>query len=91
MAVYRAEHGDWPESLEQLLPEILQTVPPDPWSDGPLKYRREGDGFVLYSIGDDLEDDGGVEYEQYYDEGDVVVTNLEPDGEKIDLGADDEE
>ena len=39
------------------------TLPTDPFSPGkqPLRYRKEGTGCVLYSIGQDHTDDGGVE------------------------------
>jgi hypothetical protein len=32
----------------------------DPYSDGPLVYRRQGGDFILYSFGADFDDDGGV-------------------------------
>ena len=31
----------------------------DPYGDGPLVYRKEGESFTLYSRGCDFEDDGG--------------------------------
>ena len=34
-------------------------MPVDPYSGGPLVYRRAGDNYVLYSIGQDGDDDGG--------------------------------
>jgi len=58
---YRNDTGRLPESLEQLTAAgILQSVPDDPFSDGPLLYRRIKDGFRLYSVGEDFTDDGGV-------------------------------
>ncbi len=51
----------YPPSLEQLVPEILSTLPRDPFTaDRPLCYRREGDGYRLYSAGPDGDDDGGT-------------------------------
>ncbi|HLJ57486.1 MAG TPA: hypothetical protein VKT77_20780 [Chthonomonadaceae bacterium] len=35
------------------------TPPHDPFTSQPLHYRRDGQGFVLYSVGQDLKDDGG--------------------------------
>jgi hypothetical protein len=44
---YKARRGTFPARLNQALP-----VPPlDPFSGRPLKYRREGSGFVVYSVG----------------------------------------
>jgi hypothetical protein len=58
---YRLAHGDYPETLEVLAPQFIAQVPHDVIGGGPLKYRRTGDGmFVLYSIGWNEKDDGGV-------------------------------
>lgn len=60
LSKYQAEHGTYPERLEQLVPEILTAVPEDPFGDEPLKYRRAGAGYVLYSVGADGRDNGGL-------------------------------
>ncbi len=58
---WQLEKGEYPESLEQLIAGgYLKTLPADPYSDGPLKYAKRGEDFVLYSIGADFEDNGGV-------------------------------
>ncbi|MHC5034972.1 MAG: hypothetical protein ACYTFZ_08040 [Planctomycetota bacterium] len=57
---WRLEHGQWPESLEQLVPELLGAVPEDPFSDGKVKYARRPDGVVIYSVGRDGQDNGGI-------------------------------
>lgn len=57
---YKAGKGRWPETLGELKSTgFLSTVPMDPYSDGPLMYRRDGESFTLYSRGCDLDDDGG--------------------------------
>ncbi|BDI31879.1 hypothetical protein CCAX7_39300 [Capsulimonas corticalis] len=38
----------------------LPHLPLDPFTEGPFHYRREGDGFVLYSTGEDGNFDGGT-------------------------------
>ncbi len=58
---HRVAHGELPESLDTLVPEFLDRVPKDPFGDGPLKYERLENGFMVYSIGVDEEDDGGKE------------------------------
>ena len=58
---YRLAHGQLPESLGALVPEFLDEVPVDPFGDGPVKYKRLENGFMVYSIGVDEEDDGGKE------------------------------
>ncbi len=57
--IYKDEHGELPETLQQLTPGILDTVPLDPYSSRPLIYRRTETGSVLYSVGKDLQDNGG--------------------------------
>jgi hypothetical protein len=59
---WRVEHGEWPESLEQLVPELLPEVPEDPYSEGKLLYRRTDEGVVVYSVGEDGSDDAGVPF-----------------------------
>lgn len=61
---YQLQAGRYPESLDALVPEFLDALPIDLFSDEPLIYRREGDGFVLYSVGPNFIDDGGVTAEK---------------------------
>jgi hypothetical protein len=57
---FRAAHNRrYPASLSELAPNYLDAVPEDPFDGQPLRYRTEGAGYVLYSIGPDLKDDGG--------------------------------
>jgi hypothetical protein len=57
----RLARGRFPESLAALAPDFIAKVPHDVIGGQPLKYRREPDGlFVLYSVGWNQTDDGGV-------------------------------
>jgi hypothetical protein len=57
---YQLKNGKWPESLAELTPAFLPSIPLDPVDGKPLRYRRNEDGtYVLYSIGGDGVDDGG--------------------------------
>jgi hypothetical protein len=56
---HRRERGEWPVSLESLVPEFIQAVPEDPLSHKPLIYVVLEDGFALYSVGQDGLDNGG--------------------------------
>jgi hypothetical protein len=57
----RLARGEYPESLDALAPQFIARVPHDVIGGQPLKYRRTQDGqFVLYSIGWNETDDGGV-------------------------------
>ena len=60
LQAYRAEHGDYPETLEALAPGILRKTPDDLYAlTGTFKYRKMGKRYVLYSVGPDGKDNGG--------------------------------
>jgi hypothetical protein len=46
---YRSQHNEWPDRLQQLVPEYLPAVPPDPHDGEPLGYQRLNDCVVIYS------------------------------------------
>ena len=52
---YRQTHGTFPQSLDGI--ELKGLI--DPYTQGPLHYRTEAGGFVVYSVGEDLKDNGG--------------------------------
>jgi len=57
---YRVSHGEYPETLENLAPQFIGTVPRDIIDGVPLHYHRTADGkFSLYSIGWNQVDDNG--------------------------------
>ncbi len=57
---YERDKGEYPENL-CILVELgyLEKLPRDPYSDGPLVYKKTDDSFILYSLGENLSDDGG--------------------------------
>jgi hypothetical protein len=58
---HRLAHGEFPESLDALAPHFMENIPHDIINGQPLHYRRTDDGqFVLYSVGWNETDDGGV-------------------------------
>lgn len=59
LAAYRADHGEYPAKLTDLMPEYIAEQPKDIFGDAELHYRREGEGYVLYSVGQNGKDDGG--------------------------------
>ena len=58
---YRLAAGKLPESLSELVPSYLESVPKDPFDGNEIRYKKLEAGFVVYSIGEDLSDDGGKE------------------------------
>jgi hypothetical protein len=57
---FRSAHGSWPDSLSALAPEFLARMSIDPFDGQPLRYVRLKDSVVIYSIGPDGADDGGL-------------------------------
>ncbi|MFC1739430.1 hypothetical protein ACFL1G_10335 [Planctomycetota bacterium] len=82
---YNQDTGQYPSSFQQLVEAgYLKQLPIDPWSDKPLVYRTTDDGFILYGVGTNFEDDGGQiaiddrgRIEKYADEGDWVFWPLD--------------
>ena len=72
--LYEKQNGAYPESLRSLIDGgYMDKVPQDPFSDGPLVYRKTDDGFMLYSVGLNMIDDDGVVGERKWDQqGDAV-------------------
>jgi hypothetical protein len=72
---YRLANGQFPEKLDALVPRFISQLPHDVITGEPYKYRRTDDGqFVLYSVGWNEKDDGGVPGKELFDakEGDWV-------------------
>ncbi len=61
--LFRSARGRYPAKLDELAPDTLKGIPPDPFTGKPFHYQLRDDGraFIVYSVGDNLEDDGGVE------------------------------
>ncbi|MBZ0172090.1 MAG: hypothetical protein K8E66_06900, partial [Phycisphaerales bacterium] len=58
---FRLLRGRWPGSLTELVPEFLDRIPHDRADGHPLRYRLDEQGRpLLYSLGPDRDDDGGV-------------------------------
>lgn len=61
MKRFELQDGKKPSSLDALIPEFLAALPMDFMDGHPLRYRLNSDGtYALYSVGDNLIDDGGI-------------------------------
>ncbi len=56
---FRMATGRFPDSLDALVPEYLDAVPVDPFDGKPLRLATTEKGIVIYSVFDNLIDDGG--------------------------------
>ncbi len=94
LAVYRAEHGDYPQKLDDLVPGVLEKLPVDLYHAKPFIYKRIDDGYLLYSPGGNGQDDGGSNGQMRVFEGrslddDNNSSAAQPPQPAIPTGADD--
>lgn len=60
LELYRRRNGSYPASLNELAPRLLPSVPLDPADGKPMKYKLVDGKPLIYSVGSDLDDDGGM-------------------------------
>ncbi len=66
---YKAREGSYPLTLDPIAEHFGGTLPVDPFNGQAYIYRPSFDSFLLYSIGENLRDDGG---KHDYRKGDIV-------------------
>ncbi len=59
LAACKGDIGRYPVILAVLKPHYLKKIPNDLFIEKPLHYKRTGEGYLLYSVGPDMKDDGG--------------------------------
>ena len=59
LAAYWVEQDRLPERLEQLVPDYVAEIPRDAFSNAPLRYVPRDEGYLLYSIGPNMQDEEG--------------------------------
>lgn len=60
--MYALDRGELPESLSDLVPAYMPSVPVDPFDGNELRYAQTEEGYSVYSIGSNLNDDNGNLY-----------------------------
>jgi len=60
LAAHRADHLAYPKSLDELVPAYLPAIPLDRFTGKPLVYVPGDNGFQIYSVGVNQQDDRGV-------------------------------
>ena len=71
VARYRQEHGHYPKTFSELIPDYLSEVPTAPFNGEPMHMKHSSNGLILYSVGNNLKDDGGLPYDKVNKTGDV--------------------
>jgi len=59
LRAHKARTGAYPESLAAAWPKDSE-VPMDLFTRKPLIYQRQGEGYLVYSLGENGNDDGGI-------------------------------
>jgi len=65
MKAFKMEKGRLPATLDELIPDYLDAVPLDDFDGKPLRYNPAKK--VIYSVGKDLRDGGGMTKREYVD------------------------
>jgi hypothetical protein len=81
LAVYRSKHGQYPASLSDLSTVVSDELTIDPYSKEPFIYRRDngGQGYLLYSVFVNEQDDGGADIGGLIVHGEWVATKQQID------------
>ncbi len=79
---FRAEHGQFPDTLHELEPGTLRLVPRDPYDGKLLRYRATKSGRVVYSIAFDETDNHGQRFNWDKKQGDFPFECVAPPAEK---------
>jgi type II secretory pathway pseudopilin PulG len=64
LQVYKQRYGTYPQALDGLR-SLGWDVPEDPFSGRDFVYKRRDGRYLLYSIGQDLKDDGARTFSQW--------------------------
>ena len=85
LVLFRRDHGKTAATLADLAPAYLLAVPSDPFCGEPLRYRVDGQNWVLWSVGSDGVDNAARFQEfRHRNEsgelagGDIFYTSTEP-------------
>lgn len=64
--LYEVDHGRRPGALAELVPDYLDAVPPDPLAPAGVsfKYLPDAETPILYSVGENGVDDGGLVWDE---------------------------
>ena len=64
LQAYHRDNKRYPDSLAALGGVYIDKLPVDPFRGKSLRYRLQGDKFLLYSVGPNLKDEDGKERQE---------------------------
>jgi len=77
LLVYHGKNKVYPDRLDDLKTNDLKELRVDPYSNKDFVYKKDGKSFKLYSVGENLTDDGGTE-DDSWEKGDFVFWPVQP-------------
>jgi hypothetical protein len=69
---FRQATGRMPASPADLVPAYLAAMPADPFDGEPLRMKAADGTLIIYSIADNMTDDGGTPWDKKTSKGDIV-------------------
>jgi hypothetical protein len=69
---YRLNRQSYPSTLQELVPEFLPSITEDLFAETSVQFEPQKNGFLFYSVGPNLKDDGGSD-NRPSDEDDLTV------------------
>ena len=73
LKAHQTDFGSYPDSLEILAPKYIAEIPIDLFSGEALKYAKISDGYLLYSVGENAQDENGRSFDANPQGDDLVV------------------
>ena len=65
LQAFKDRYGSYPTNFGELRAKLGWAIPEDPFSGKDFVYKRRVSGFLLYSIGENLKDDGARKYSSW--------------------------
>ena len=72
LKIYKAKNDRYPTELAQLVPGVIPELPKDPFTGKDYVYKKRDEGFIIYSLAENQEDDGGLKVKVYKGDYDIV-------------------
>lgn len=78
LKAYRLTHGKYPQQLANITGPLINDIPPDRFTNQPLRYDVTPTGFLLYSIGPNQLDEHGIRAGNEQDDIPTRIPNIRP-------------
>ena len=77
LKAHQTDRGSYPDTLEIIAPKYIAEIPIDLFSGQALSYAKISDGYLLYSVGENEQDENGRSFDDN-PQGDDLVVRMMP-------------